>query len=102
MAEVVAQVAPVAGVVAQVAPVAEVVAQVAPVAKVVAQLAPVAEVVAQVAPVAVSGTDIGAGVVVVLARSCRCHHRSFRRLTRPGPRYGTAGSSIFCCCIVRL
>ena len=99
MAEVVAQVAPVAEVVTQVAPVAEVVAQVAPVAEVVAQVAPVAEVVAQVAPVAVPGTIVGAGVVVVQARSCRCR-RSRSHRVRLGPWCGTVWSSTSCCCIV--
>ena len=99
MAQVVVPVALVAEVVAQVAPVAEVVAQVAPVAVVVAQVAPVAEVVAQVAPVAVSGTVVGVGVVVVLARSCRCRRLSHGRRVHLGPGYCIAWSSTFCYCI---
>ena len=38
-------------------------------AEVVAQVVPVAEVVAQVAPMAVPGTVVGVGVVVLQARS---------------------------------
>ena len=67
-----------------------VMAQVAPVAEVVARVVPVAVVVAQVAPVAVLGTVVGVGVVVVLAQSCRCHHRSHSRRVRLGPGCGTA------------
>ena len=91
-----------AEVVAQVAPVAEVVAHVVPVAEIVAQVAPVAEVVAQVAPVALPGTVVGVGVIVVRARSCRCHRRGRSRRVRLGPRCGTAWSSTSCCCIVAL
>ena len=66
-------------------------------AEVVAQVAPVAVVVAQVAPVAVPGTVVDAGVVVVQARMCRCRRsRSCRVRLGPGCGTAWSSTSCCC------